>query len=333
MSKRSLSFSRLLDLPENQSALLAFKSLADSVASGCRPSAVPLYLFGPHGTGKSILIKTLEAEVFRRCGRAVVASIPAKELGDFLNAYSGDGGENSRPIDDFDLLVIEDLQHLPSRLDHSLCELIDDFSARQVPLVCTASVSPQQLPFTGRLITRLASGLVVGIEKWKESSRLKFLEAKAQERQLAVNREIMDWLATNFRGSGRELDGVLNRLDALSALHNGPLALTDVAGHFQAELEATKPTVNRILARVSELFRVPASLLVSNRRTRSVLLPRQVSMYLTRRLTDLSLQEIGKCFGRRDHSTVLHACRKVAAALRQDSFLAGTVHQLEANLT
>jgi chromosomal replication initiator protein len=332
MANRPLNFSRLLDLPENHSALLAVKALADSAASTRKPLTIPLYLFGPHGTGKSTLIKALEAEVLRQCGRAIVACIPANELGDFLNAYSGDGGENSRPIDEIDLLVVEDLQQLPPSLDHSLAELIDDFSTRQVPIVCTASVGPQRLPFTGRLTTRLASGLVVGIEKWKESSRLRYLEAKAQERQLAIRRDILSWLATNFRGSGRELDGVLNRLEALSALHNGPLSLADVAGHFQEELEATKPTVSRILARVSDQFRVPVSLLVSNRRTRSVLVPRQVSMYLSRQLTDLSLEQIGESFGRRDHSTVLHACRKVAAALRQDRYLAGTVHQLEATL-
>jgi len=332
MSQRPLSFSQLLDLPENHSALLAVEALADSVASSCKPSVNPLYLFGPPGTGKSTLVKALEAEVLRRRGRAIVACIPAKELGDFLIAYSGDGGESSPPVDDIDLLVLEDLQHLTPRLEHSLTELIDDFSARHMALVCTASVSPPRLPFAGRLTTRLASGLVVGLLIWKESSRLRFLETKAQERQLAIRREIMDWLATNFRGSGRELDGVLNRLEALSALHNRPLRLADVAGHFQDELEATKPTVNRILARVSDQFRIPASQLVSNRRSRSILLPRQVSMYLTRQLTDLSLQEIGECFGRRDHSTVLHACRKITAALRQDSFLAGTVHQLEAAL-
>src|SRR6266568_6153085 len=113
MANRPLIFSRLLDLPENHSALLAVKALADSAASGRKPLAIPLYLFGPHGTGKSTLIKALEAEVLRQCGRVIIACIPAKELGDFLSANSGDGGENPRPIDDFDLLVIEDLQHFP----------------------------------------------------------------------------------------------------------------------------------------------------------------------------------------------------------------------------
>lgn len=333
MSRRPLNFSRLLDLPENRSAFLAVKNLADSLACNRRPPAIPLYLFGGHGTGKSTLVKTLEAEVLRRCGRAIVACIPADELAGFLSSCSQEAGENPRPSEELDLLIIEDLQHLPTRLAQTLAELIDEFSGRQVPIVCTSSVGPQGLPFAGRLTTRLASGLVVGLELWDTGSRLKFLQAKAQERQLAIRQEILSWLASQVRGNGRELEGVLNRLEALASLQDGPLDLVDVAGYFQEELEATKPTVNRIMARVSDHYHVPASDLISGRRTRSILLPRQVSMYLTRRLTDLSLDEIGASFGGRDHSTVLHACRKVAGALTQDSLLAGTVNQLQAAWT
>ena len=333
MSKRPLSFSRLLDLPENHSALIAVEDLADTLACNPRPPANPLYLFGGHGTGKSTLVKTLEAEVLRRCGRAIVACIPADELAGFLSTCSEEAGENPRPGDELDLLIIEDLQYLPTRLAQTLAELIDEFSARQVPIVCTAAVGPQGLPVAGRLTTRLASGLVVGLESWKADSRLKFLQAKAQERQLAIRQEILSWLGSQVRGNGRELLGVLNRLEALATRHDEPLDLVDVAGYFQEELEATKPTVNRIMARVSDHFHVPASDLISSRRTRSILLPRQVSMYLTRRLTDLSLAQIGASFGGRDHSTVLHACRKVAGALTQDSLLAGTVNQLQAALT
>jgi len=333
MSRRPLSFSRLLELPEIHSALVAVKSAAETVASGCKPLANPLYLFGPQGTGKSNLVRTLEAEVLRRCGQAVVASTPAKELDSFWpHCSEGIGGHSGSAVD-LDLLVIEDLQNLPPRLEHSLGELIDQCTARRVPVLCTASMGPHRLPFAGRLTSRLASGLVVELEFWKPESRLIFLQAKAQEKQLAICQEIMAWLATNVHGNGRELEGALNRVEALSSLQREPLTLADVSGHFQEEVEAAKPTVTRIVARVSDQFRVPAAELISSRRTRSILLPRQVSMYLARQLTDLSLEEIGDQFGGRDHSTVLHACRKVSTALAQNSFLAGAVNQLQAALT
>jgi chromosomal replication initiator protein len=332
MSRRPVSFSRLLDLPENHSALLAVRSLADSLALDRKPLASLVYLHGPHGTGKTSFVKALEAEVLRQNSRAIVSNLPAAEIGSFLNCSSSDSEISEKSIHDIDLLVIEDIQHLPSRLEDTFANLIDDLSARQTTLVCTASVGPQSLPFVGRLTSRLASGLVVALESWKADSRLKFLQTKCQERQLAVRHEVLAFLAHQIRGNGRDLQGALNRLQALSGTKE-PLNVAEVAGHFQEELQASKPTVNRIVARVSDYFHVPTADLVSARRTRAVLLPRQVSMYLSRQMTTLSLHEIGACFGGRDHTTVLHACRKVAAALTRDNLLAGTVRQLQAALT
>jgi chromosomal replication initiator protein len=333
MSRRPLSFSRLLDLPENHSALLAVRSLADSLALDRKLFANLIYLHGPHGTGKTSFVKALAAEVLRQNSRAIVSNLPAAEIGAFLNCSSGDPEVSEKSIQDIDLLVIEDIQHLPSRLEDAFANLIDDLSALQTTLVCTASVGPQNLPFVGRLTSRLASGLVVALESWKADSRLRFLQTGCQERQLAVRQEVLAFLAHQIRGSSRELEGALNRLQALNGMQEPPLSVADVAGHFQEELEASRPTVNRIVARVSDYFHVPTADLVSARRTRAVLLPRQVSMYLSRQMTNLSLHEIGACFGGRDHTTVLHACRKVAETLARDNLLAGTVRQLQAALT
>jgi chromosomal replication initiator protein len=330
MSRRPLSFSRLLDLPENHSALGAVRSLVDSLALDRKPFANLVYLHGPHGTGKTSLVKALEAEALRQNGRAIVWNVPAADIGSFLSCPDP---EAQKSIHDIDLLVIEDIQHLPSRLEDTFANLIDDLSALQTTLVCTASVGPRSLPFVGRLTSRLASGLVVALESWKADSRLTFLQSKCQERQLAVRHEVLAFLAHQIRGNGRDLQGALNRLQALSGTAKEPLNVADVAGHFQEELQASKPTVNRIVARVSDYFHVPTADLMSARRTRAVLLPRQVSMYLSRQMTTLSLHEIGACFGGRDHTTVLHACRKVAEALARDNLLAGTVRQLQAALT
>jgi chromosomal replication initiator protein len=333
MSKRPLSFSRLLDLPENHSALVAVKSVAESLDHMQKRVANPLYLFGPQGTGKSFLVKTLETEMLRQSSRAVVVSLPAKELDAFLDSCSKVEGKDSRQAFDLDLLVIEDLQHLPPRLENPFGNLLDNFIARRGPVVCTASMGPFRLPFAGRLTSRLASGLIVELKMWQRESRFQFLQAKAQEKQLAIGKEILTWLATHVRGSGRELEGALNRLEALSAMQNGPLSLVQVSGHFQEEVRAAQPTLSRIVARVSDQYRITAADLVSGRRTRSVLLPRQVSMYLARQLTNLSFEEIGEEFGGRDHSTVLHACKKVGAALTKDRLLAGAVSQLQAALS
>jgi chromosomal replication initiator protein len=332
MSRRLLSFSRLLDLPENHSALVAVQELAGAITTGHLASQPnPLYIHGPAGSGKTCLVKTLQAEVLRDTGKAVIGCLPAKEVDSLLRP--DEAAESPRLVDEVDLLIVEDLHHLAPRFSDQLAHLIDGLKRRQVPLVFTGLAGPRFLPFSGRLTSRLASGLVAGLESMRGTSRLKFLQVKAQERQLAVHPEILAWLAERMRGSGRELEGILIRLEALCRLHHHSLDLPAVAQHFEDEIAANKPTLERIVQQVSDYFQLPAAHLLSSRRDRHVLVPRQIGMYLSRRLTDLSLGEIGDRFGGRDHSTVLHGCRKVAKALLHDTGLAGTVQQLQAALT
>src|SRR5262249_37843500 len=121
-------------------------------------------------------------------------------------------------------------------------------------------------------------------------------------------------------------------LEALVRLHDRAPDLASVAAHFQAEAEFARPTVERIAERVGSYFRVDPRQMQSRRRLRSALLLRQVGMYLARQLTPLSLAQIGAYFGGRDHTTVLHACRKVEQALSSDAALSGAVRQLQADL-
>jgi chromosomal replication initiator protein len=210
--------------------------------------------------------------------------------------------------------------------------LLDDFQARQTPVVLTASVGPRELDVGFRLSSRLSSGLVVELQSLGVSSRLAILQQKAQERQLAVPREVLSWLAEHLQGSGRELEGAITRLGILARTKISFLDVPTVARHFQEEAKASQPSVERIVQKISGHFRVPLSQLYSSTRNRNVVLPRHLGMYLARRLTDLSLNEIGTHFGGRDHSTVMHACRKVETALNHDMVLAGTVRQLQAEL-
>src|SRR5262249_39386633 len=155
---------------------------------------------------------------------------------------------------------------------------------------------------------------------------------RAQRRQLAVSREVLAWLAENLPGGIRQLLGTLVQLDTLTRFQSGPLDVKTVADHFQPLVEATQPTVERIAERVSRYFRLEPRQLQSKHRYQSVLLPRQVGMYLSRRLTNSSLADIGRYFGGRDHSTVLHACQKIEGALKTDMYVSGVVRQLQAEL-
>jgi chromosomal replication initiator protein len=200
-------------------------------------------------------------------------------------------------------------------------------------MIFTASTGPGQLAhLPARLTSRLAGGLVVSLQPFSPASRLAFLRDRVQRRQLAVGGDVLAWLAEHLSGSGRHLEGAVARLEALARLHNRLPDVDTVAGHFRAEVEAAEPTVERIAQRVGRYFQVEPRQLQSRRRSRNALLPRQVSMYLARRLTPLSLEQIGAYFGGRDHSTVLHACHKVEQALTHDAVLSGAVRQLHADL-
>jgi chromosomal replication initiator protein len=316
------TFARWVSTPENRSARLAAERVAEGVCSG-RPrlEVNPLFLHGPAGTGKTHLAMALAHDVGRRRPDVVINVLSGNDFG--ANPEAGDG----------DLVIVEDVQHLPARAAQTLVQFLDDRLAHRQQTVFTATVGPallRELP--ARLTTRLAAGLVVGLEPMAPASRLAFLQDRAERRQLAVSRDVLAWLADHLPGSGRQLEGAIARLEMLVRVSDRLPDVATVAGQFGVEAEATKPTVERIAARVGDYFRVDPRRLQSRRRFHNALLPRQVGMYLARQLTPLSLQQIGAYFGGRDHSTVLHACRKVERALDRDAGLSGAVRQLRADL-
>jgi chromosomal replication initiator protein len=333
---RPLTFGRLVPLPEIYSAFVAVRRLSDLIcAKQFSAIPTPLYLHGPSGTGKTHLASALAEEVIQRSPRSVIAVVSAKEISSpailpEMDPLDETGG--LRHWKSSDLLIVEDLQHLAKGSADLLARLLDDLQARQTPVVLTASVGPRALDIGFRLASRLSSGLVVELQSFSVSSRLAILQQKAQERQLAVPRDVMTWLAEHLQGSGRELEGAVTRLGILSRTKNSFLDVPSVARQFEEEARASRPSVERIVEKVSGYFRISRAQLYSSTRNRKVILPRQLGMYLTRRLTNLSLDKIGHHFGGRDHSTVLHACRKVETALAHDMVLAGTVRQLQAEL-
>jgi chromosomal replication initiator protein len=325
------AFARILPLPENRSALAAIHELARCIQSKTDSAVNPLFLHGPTGSGKSCLVGALAEET-----AGVVCSLSANAFPlpwDQDEPAAADRYQEARRCD---LLIVEDLQHLPERAVETLVQLLDERLRRRLPSVFTANAGPAQLTHRGsplpvRLTNRLASGLVVALEPMQAPSRRVFVQELAQRRGLEIRDDVASWLAESLTGA-RQLEGALHQLEALRALNDKPLTLDELQAHFAVQVEAGKPTVERIVRRVSDYFRVEPRQLRSSRRQRSLLIARQVSMYLARQLTPLSLQQIGACFGGRDHTTVLHACRKVEAAIKNDSQLSGAVRQIHAEL-
>jgi chromosomal replication initiator protein len=327
------TFARWIALPENRLARAAIDRVADAVCAGRSAAGLnPLFLHGPSGTGKSHLASGLIAAV---CARATDRIAVQRSAGDLVSPrfdnYPGD--DDLAAVRSADLAIVDDLQHLPERAVETFVQILDRGLARGQQWVVTAVEGPARLTrLPGRLTSRLAGGLVVGIDPLSSVSRRAALVAFARQQDLCVPDGVLDWLAEHATGSFRELEGAIGRLHTLARLHGELPPLQIIQEQFRAESDARQPTVERIVQRVGRYFRVEPGQLQGPSRTRGVMLPRQVGMYLTRQLTALSLEQIGAYFGGRDHSTVLHACRKVEEALDQDASLSGAVRQLHADL-
>jgi chromosomal replication initiator protein len=235
-----------------------------------------------------------------------------------------------------DLLVLEDLHLIPDRTTDPLCDLIDRRTARRKALVVTANAGPAGLGHLPRKLTsRLTSGLVLQLEPLSAASRRVVLEATAAARKIRLTGDALDWLAGQATGGGvRALLGLLGNL--APAATNSPIPL-DRTGVEESLAGTGQPTsngrdVDAIVKRVAAAFGVTERELRGPSRLRRVLVPRQVAMYLARELCGLSLPRLGAAFAR-DHTTVLHAYRKIEADLAGDERLAGVVRQIRLELS
>ena len=316
--------------PENRSALAAVEGVAECVCSRASRRAInPLFLHGPSGVGKTHLVAGLAARVAER---GLGLSAVLLTAGDF-DRDPEEASAELAAARQADLVAVEDVHRLSARVVEAVVQLLDRGLARQVQFVFTAAVGPAQLErLPARLTSRLASGLIVGLEPPGPTSRREFLRDRVARRGLTVDPAVLDWLAEHVGGSGRQLDGAVARLEALTQLHDASPGVEVVAESFRTDADAHRASVERIAQRVGRYFRVETRRLQGRDRSRQALLPRQIGMYLARRLTDLSLDQIGAYFGGRDHSTVLHACRKVEQALADDLALSGAVRELQADL-
>ncbi len=335
---RRLTFASFVVGKSNQLACLAAQRVAEA-APGDPPLYSPLYIHAAVGLGKTHLLQAT-AHAVTEAGRRVIYLTAERFMYGFVAALKAQTSiafkEKLRAID---VLIIDDVQFLQGKsiqteFCHTLNALIDD--GRQV--IVAADRPPSDLEsLEERVRSRLAGGLCVEMEALDEALRGKILEhrvvaARALHPGFTLSPAVLAYVARTICTNGRDLDGAVNRLMAHATL-SGTSHTVETAEAAIRDLvrlrEPKRVKIEDIQKLVANHYNVSRADILSSRRTATVVRPRQIAMYLSKALTLRSLPEIGRRFGGRDHTTVLHAVRKIEALSGKEAALAEELELLK----
>ena len=313
---------------------------AKAVAEAPGKSYNPLFLYGGVGLGKTHLLHAIGQHVTGCKKGARVAYVSSEK---FTNEYI-DAIQNNKLVGfrkkyrQTDVLLIDDIQFLAGK-ERIQEEFFHTFNAlheshKQIVLTCDRPASEIQ-GLENRLVSRFEWGLVTDLQPPDIEMRLAILKKKAELMNVVLPEDIVNFLATRIRTNIRRLEGALIRVASYASLTGKKLTIEVVENLLREILhEEGRQTISIevIQKRVAEHFDIRLADMTSKRRPENIAFPRQIAMYLSRQLTESSLNNIGEAFGGRDHGTVLHACRLVKDRMEVDPNVRQVVHYLEKQL-
>jgi chromosomal replication initiator protein len=307
-----------------------------TLAGAGNPLFSPLYLHSGTGQGKTHLMNAIGQAFLAANPGATAIYMPAERfMFEFVQALRArDTHAFKTRLRSVDLLMIDDLQFIGGKdaTQEEFFHTVNEFMGAGKRLVVAADRAPQALEgFEPRLVSRLGSGLVADIQQPQLDLRRAILMAKLKDMpQVAMPADVVELLAARITSNVRELEGALNRLVAYAQLNAEPITIDFATQTLGEVLRATQRriTIDEIQRAVSSHFEVKQIDLISERRAVAIARPRQIAMYLAKRLTTRSLPEIGRKFGNRDHSTVIHAVRRIEDLRGKDMEIDSAVRTL-----
>ncbi|WP_115659221.1 chromosomal replication initiator protein DnaA [Grimontia hollisae] len=314
-------FTNFVEGKSNQLALAAARQVADNPGAAYNP----LFLYGGTGLGKTHLLHAVGNAISdRKADARVVYMHSERFVQDMVKALQNNQIEEfKRYYRSVDALLIDDIQFFANK-ERSQEEFFHTFNALlegNQQIILTSDRYPKEINgVEDRLKSRFGWGLTVAIEPPELETRVAILMKKAEDHNIRLPDEVAFFIAKRLRSNVRELEGALNRVIA-NANFTGRAITIDFVREALRDLLALQEklvTIDNIQKTVAEYYKIKMADLLSKRRSRSVARPRQVAMALSKELTNHSLPEIGDAFGGRDHTTVLHACRKIEQ-LREES--------------
>ena len=299
--------------------------------------ANPLFIYGGVGLGKTHLMHAIGHFMHRNDPTKRILYVTSEQFtNEFIASIQTNRNEEfRRKYRSQDLLLIDDIQFIAGE-ESTMDEFFHTFNelhGRDKQIVLTSDKPPKDIQkLEQRLISRFAWGLVVDTQAPDLETRIAILRNKAQSDGFDVPDEVINYIATHVKSNIRELEGALSRVTAYSKLTTGVVSEETAAYVLKDIYENNKPvqiTVSHIKEIVAENYNITVEQMDSKKRSRPLAYPRQIAMYLTRELTELSLPKIGQEFGGRDHSTVIHACDKIRSDIEKDTELAVEIESLQ----
>lgn len=331
----ALRFDNFVTGKANQMA----RAAAIQVANNPGTSYNPLFFYGGTGLGKTHLIHAIGNTMLDNKSDARVRYIHAEQyVADVVRAYQRkDFDAFKRYYHSLDLLLIDDIQFFAGkeRTQEEFFYLFEALIAAKSQIIITSDTYPKELAdIDDRLKSRFDAGLTVAIEPPELEMRVAILLKKAEELGKILLDEVAFFVAKHLRSNVRELEGALRKIVAYADFHSRPISLEVAKDALRDLLQVSRGqiSIEVIQKTVADYYKIKVADMYSKRRPANIALPRQVAMYLAKELTQKSLPEIGELFGGRDHTTVLHAVRKIGSERNRDTLLNHTLHVLEQTL-
>ena len=319
--KENYTFDNFVEGKSNQLAKAAATQVADNPGNAFNP----VFIYGGTGLGKTHLLHAVGNGIMEKKRDAKIVYMHSERfVQDMVKALQNNAIEEfKRYYRSVDALMIDDIQFFANK-ERSQEEFFHTFNALlegNQQIILTSDRYPKEIEgVEDRLKSRFGWGLTIAIEPPELETRVAILMKKAQQSNINLPHEVAFFIAKKLRSNVRELEGALNRVIANANFTGRPISIDFVKEALRdlLALQDKLVTIDNIQRTVAEYYRIRVSDLLSKRRSRSVARPRQVAMALSKELTNHSLPEIGDAFGGRDHTTVLHACRKIKS-LRDES--------------
>ena len=285
----------------------------------------PLFIYGGVGLGKTHLIQAIGTYITQHSGKTRVIYISSEKFtNELINSIRDDRTVAFRDkYRSVDILLIDDIQFLAGkeRTQEEFFHTFNTLYESNKQIVITSDRPPKDITtLEERLISRFEWGLATDVQEPDYETRIAILRKKAQSENLNVPNEVIDFIAEKIPSNIRQLEGALTKLTAYSTLTKKELSVSLAQNILKdiIPLENKKISIGQIQKAVTEYYTIKVNSLLSKKRTKDIVLARQVAIYLSRELTDLSLTSIGEAFGRRDHTTIIHSYTKIKNKIEKD---------------